>query len=601
MNDIMTSIDASKTASGEYTSAGADDYNQNAKPGNFVEISTDVGAGCEDDEKAKSNEYKPEHDLAGFIMNLPFFFKHNSFFIKQTFSEEFFSLIPQLDADVIADVRNSSIKMIIRTMLCSNVSEYASFDSVYRDYLDFWIDDKVHISPDALQAWKSLIKQQGKLQEELDRTVYRLTKQSSEIKKLSEEMESEDFFTEKEMAAYQAAKGKAGKQLAGQVMDSTYSEIFRALDTNMREGNRAVSGWDIPGVQNWLRKLLTKCIQKTNYKDCAAFISVLNKMLEKADRAVRSPKNNILQKCIQDQKSMQMKQEQIQKQLEQLAKAIEDSGTVSVKDKVLAHRPDYISDAAHKSIQVTTEMPAFMDKPFSQISKAEIALIAKYIADNAQKFKTRILHNIRANQQHKIDMGSTIKKACSTNGIPLDLQMVKPKKQKANVVMILDVSGSCKTASNVMLTFMHEMQSVFPNGCRAYVFVNSLYDVTTIFRSAQSMPDAFSEIGRLVPTRGVYSDYGAMFRQFGAEHMHEINRDTIIIFIGDARNNRRADESDIVRNMCRKAKSAFWLNTGPKLKWGDGDSIIELYAPYMKKVYQAVNAGEIVEFLSKMR
>ena len=99
------------------------------------------------------------------------------------------------------------------------------------------------------------------------------------------------------------------------------------------------------------------------------------------------------------------------------------------------------------------------------MNDAEKRQIADYIKDNARKFRTKMSRKIRANRSSKIDIPATIKKSCQTGGIPLRLIHQKPVRQKSNLILILDVSGSCKNASEMMLVFMHAMKEVFPGGC----------------------------------------------------------------------------------------------------------------------------------------
>ena len=58
----------------------------------------------------------------------------------------------------------------------------------------------------------------------------------------------------------------------------------------------------------------------------------------------------------------------------------------------------------------------------------------------------------------------------------------------------------------MMLGFMYLLKDVFAGGCRVYVFVNSLYDVTEIMET-DSIDKAVQSVLQAVPAKGVYSDY----------------------------------------------------------------------------------------------
>jgi uncharacterized protein len=55
-----------------------------------------------------------------------------------------------------------------------------------------------------------------------------------------------------------------------------------------------------------------------------------------------------------------------------------------------------------------------------------------------------------------------------------------------------------------------------------------------------------------------------------------------------------------MRNICRKARYAYWLNTDRREKWDQGDSIASVYGSYAK-MYEAVNVDELLGFITEMR
>lgn len=66
-------------------------------------------------------------------------------------------------------------------------------------------------------------------------------------------------------------------------------------------------------------------------------------------------------------------------------------------------------------------------------------------------------------------------------------------------------------------------------------------------------------------------------------------------YIGDARNNRNPKGDDNIKEISRKARKAFWFNTEKEKRWGDGDSIIFDYMPYMKDTFEVTNTKELLQ------
>ena len=265
-----------------------------------------------------------------------------------------------------------------------------------------------------------------------------------------------------------------------------------------------------------------------------------------------------------------------------------------VKKISTIHRTSFINP--HNAVQ--SYGYAEFDKAFVKLSEAEKRMVQEYVFENARKFRTKLNKRIRTSTAHKIDIPQTVKKACGTGGVPIRLEYEKPERQKANLVMFLDVSGSCKNAAEFMLIFMSAMKSVFPGGCHTYAFTNRLYDISPLFETMDTSGVA-EQILNAIPRAGAYSNYEVPFRQFYEEHMAEVTGDSYVYFIGDARNNKNDPGLEYVRAISRKAKKAFWLNTDPYNKWDQGDSIISLYKPYMNEIICAETPKQLLAFLER--
>jgi uncharacterized protein with von Willebrand factor type A (vWA) domain len=56
-----------------------------------------------------------------------------------------------------------------------------------------------------------------------------------------------------------------------------------------------------------------------------------------------------------------------------------------------------------------------------------------------------------------------------------------------------------------------------------------------------------------------------------------VNRQTLIVILGDARNNRRPARADLLREIAQLCRGVVWLNPEEPARWGTGDSAIEQY------------------------
>ena len=218
---------------------------------------------------------------------------------------------------------------------------------------------------------------------------------------------------------------------------------------------------------------------------------------------------------------------------------------------------------------------------------------------NAEKIRKVMYKNIRAKEQRRLDLAETVKHACGTGGIPIRLFYKKPRKTSPNIVMILDISGSCRNASETMLVFMHHMQTVFQGGCKAFAFVREMYDVTNAIRG-DDPEDAVRNVLSIIPTRGVYSSYEVALEDMKRKYLPCINKDSYVFFIGDARNNSNETREDVIREISCRANKCYWLNTESRDHWNVNDSVIDAYAKYMDNVEEIVKTSQFLEFMKQV-
>lgn len=109
-----------------------------------------------------------------------------------------------------------------------------------------------------------------------------------------------------------------------------------------------------------------------------------------------------------------------------------------------------------------------------------------------------------------------------------------------------------------------------------------------------------TEVLRKVPTIGVYSDYGKPSREYKAKQ-GQLNKRTIMLWMGDARNIYLPSEEEIFKDLCRRVKKCYWLNAEAKSKWNTGDSVIGRYTPYVSELAEVTNTASLIKFLCELQ
>jgi uncharacterized protein with von Willebrand factor type A (vWA) domain len=76
-----------------------------------------------------------------------------------------------------------------------------------------------------------------------------------------------------------------------------------------------------------------------------------------------------------------------------------------------------------------------------------------------------------------------------------------------------------------------------------------------------------------------------------------LNRATLVVILGDGRNNRRPARADLLRQIRRLCKAVVWLNPEEIERWGTGDSAIAAYAREVDELAACRNLRELEKSL----
>ena len=264
------------------------------------------------------------------------------------------------------------------------------------------------------------------------------------------------------------------------------------------------------------------------------------------------------------------------------------------KEQSLRHRE--VFSGGHNAVRSKKQTDALLNEDVSKLSNADIEKVLTFIRTNAKNFRQKLRKLYITQQKKQIDVKKTIKKSVQCDGEIARLYYKKPIKSKANVVMLADISGSCRAMTSLALTYMGLMREVFPGGCHLFVFVNHLVPVDRYF-SNENVTSAVESINKSVPSRGIYSNYGVPLKELRYDNTGIINKDTTIVMLGDCRNNKNYSGVEEVEWLSKRASNFFVLNPDPLNKWGQGDSIADLYAKSGATVCRVSSTQDLLTFL----
>jgi uncharacterized protein with von Willebrand factor type A (vWA) domain len=215
---------------------------------------------------------------------------------------------------------------------------------------------------------------------------------------------------------------------------------------------------------------------------------------------------------------------------------------------------------------------AFMEELLSNTRLANIDSrhrdrVREQVRRMAQRLASRHSARRRPVKRGQLHMGRTLRGGMAHDGILFRTHWRSRKRDKAQLLALCDVSGSVAAYAGFLLMFLYSLQDVLPR-TRSFAFSSHLGEISELFQH-EPMERAIE----LANWRyGGATDYGGSLRDFARLALADINRNTSVIILGDARNNRGNPELEIMQSIYQRSKQLIWLNPESPRAWGTGDS-----------------------------
>jgi uncharacterized protein with von Willebrand factor type A (vWA) domain len=210
-------------------------------------------------------------------------------------------------------------------------------------------------------------------------------------------------------------------------------------------------------------------------------------------------------------------------------------------------------------------------RPFDQYSILDYDEAREALAPLIRRFRIRLGRRLRLAKRGKIDFRRTIRAAMQRGGALIDLNFRARRPRHVDLVILADISGSVRYAAQLMLELMAGARECFR---RVSSFVYDLY---------------------------ARSDFGRVLGELWARRTGLLTRATLVVIMGDARNNRLPARADVIREIARVCRGVVWLNPEDPARWGTGDSAIKQYAREVKAVAPSRNLRELQAALAAIR
>ena len=225
----------------------------------------------------------------------------------------------------------------------------------------------------------------------------------------------------------------------------------------------------------------------------------------------------------------------------------------------------------------------------------ELANLYREVEHLVAPLLTRRALRFRRARRGQFDLRRTILRSLrSGSEIPFNLSYKRRPIGKLRLVVLCDVSGSVWHVSTFLLKLVQTLQAEFTN-VRSFLFVNSVTEVTPFFRHMQ-FPDDLDNL-RHYPNLNLFgfSDFGRTFYQFYRDILGDLSRDTVVVILGDARNNAFDPQEWTLEELSQRCRRVIWLNPEPRQDWNQDDSVMDIYAPFCDDVIECWTLEHLVQ------
>lgn len=265
---------------------------------------------------------------------------------------------------------------------------------------------------------------------------------------------------------------------------------------------------------------------------------------------------------------------------EQIAKAMASKRVAHLRQMVEAETKRRTAEQLGRQHVQTYGIPQLAENvEFLRASGEQLREMRRVVVPLARTLASRLAARRRRSRSGEIDLRKTLRKSMSTGGVPIDVVLKKPHPARPELVVLCDVSGSVAGFSHFTLLLVNALRQQFSR-VRVFAFIDTTDEVTEMFGPEADLAVAVQRITReaAVYTRDGHSDYGHAFASFLDKYPNVLSPRSSLLVLGDARNNYRNPEVDLLNHMVTASRHAHWLNPEPKHLWGSGDSAVTRYA-----------------------
>jgi uncharacterized protein len=228
---------------------------------------------------------------------------------------------------------------------------------------------------------------------------------------------------------------------------------------------------------------------------------------------------------------------------------------------------------------------ALLAMPFQEMTSRDVAEARVLVEELGRRLRGRLARRLRRARRGRLDFRRTIRGALATGGTPVRPAWRARRPGRPDLVALCDLSGSVAAASELLLGLIAPAADHFRR-VHLHAYVDRLCPVSV-------------ERGHVAPAGRLdlhaRSDFGRVLQDLAGDAGPPLGRATILLVLGDARNNRRPPRADLLRGIRDRVQAVLWLVPEPAARWNTGDSALGRYAPYCDAVVECLDLGTLLQ------
>ena len=225
-----------------------------------------------------------------------------------------------------------------------------------------------------------------------------------------------------------------------------------------------------------------------------------------------------------------------------------------------------------------------LERPLELFSARDVAEARDLVRELGARLRGRLARRERALRRGRLDLRRTLRAAATSGGVPVRLRRRGRRPGRPDLVALCDLSGSVAASSELLLGLIAPAAR-YLRRVHLFAYVDRLCPVSI-------------EQGHVAPggPLDLYarSDFGRVLGDLWSQQRGILGRATLVLVLGDARNNRLPPRADLLRAVRDRVARILWLVPEPRARWDTGDSVLRLYAPSCEAVLECLTLDGLV-------